>query len=81
MKTTLDISEDLMMEVKIRAARQKRKMKDIIEDALRRELGLEGIPARHSIRDIKPLKAGNMIKRTGSEDKLEEMLDDRGHPY
>ena len=35
MKTTLDLPDDLMREVKIRAATQGRKLKDVVTDAIR----------------------------------------------
>ena len=38
MKTTLDLPDDLMRAVKIRAAEEGRKMKDVIADFLRRGL-------------------------------------------
>jgi len=38
MKTTLDLPDDLMREVKIRAARDSRKLKDTVADLLRRGL-------------------------------------------
>jgi plasmid stability protein len=38
MKTTLDLPDDLMREVKIRAVRENRKLKDAIADLLRRGL-------------------------------------------
>lgn len=44
MKTTLDLPDDLMREVKIRAVTQNRKLKDAIADLLRR--GLSDRPAR-----------------------------------
>ena len=43
MKTTLDLPDDLMREVKIRAVNEKRKLKDAIADLLRR--GLSDRPA------------------------------------
>jgi plasmid stability protein len=49
MKTTLDLPDDLMRAVKIRAAEQNRKLKDVVAELLR--LGLAGQPAEtHSIR-------------------------------
>lgn len=36
MKTTLDLPDDLMRDIKIRAARENRKLKDVIADLLRR---------------------------------------------
>jgi plasmid stability protein len=38
MKTTLDLPDDLMREVKIRAARESLKLKDTVADLLRRGL-------------------------------------------
>lgn len=38
MKTTLDLPDDLMREAKIRAAREGKKLKDIVASALRRGL-------------------------------------------
>ena len=39
MKTTLDLPDELMREVKIRAVKENRKLKDAIADLLRRGLG------------------------------------------
>jgi hypothetical protein len=39
MKTTLELPDELMREVKIRAAEQNRRLKDVIADLLRRGLG------------------------------------------
>ena len=80
MKTTLDLPNDLMTAVKVRAAQENRKMKDIIAEALRRDLGLDDKSTRHSVRDIRPVAAGGMIE-TEPEDRLEDMLDARGHRY
>lgn len=41
MKTTLDLPDDLMQTVKIRAIRENRKLKDMITDLLRRGLAQE----------------------------------------
>jgi len=41
MKTTLDLPDDLMREVKIRAVNENRKLKDAIADLLRRGLSQE----------------------------------------
>gem|GEM_PF-543917 len=38
MKTTIDLPEDLVREVKMRAARQNRKLKDVFEEVFRRGL-------------------------------------------
>lgn len=39
MKTTLDLPDDLMREIKVRAAQQDRKLKDAIAELLRLGLG------------------------------------------
>jgi hypothetical protein len=51
MKTTLDLPDDLMMEVKIRAARQGKRMKDVMAETLRKGLFPEAI-ARESPKSI-----------------------------
>lgn len=48
MKTTLDLPDDLMREVKIRAARDSRKLKDTVADLLRR-----GLSQRRSERRVR----------------------------
>ncbi len=80
MKTTLDLPDELMTAVKVRAARENRKMKDIISDALRRDLGLAENRPRRSVRDIRPVSAGKVVE-TETEDRLEDLLDARGHRY
>jgi hypothetical protein len=52
-KTTLELPDDLMRAVKIRAVEEKRKLKDTVAELLRR--GLAGGPAA-------PAKAGNRVK-------------------
>jgi plasmid stability protein len=52
MKTTLDIPDELMREVKIRAIDENRKLKDMIADLLRKGLDQpEGEPAPSPIRN------------------------------
>jgi len=45
MKTTLDLPEELVREVKIRAVQENRRLKDTIADLLRRGLSQERMPA------------------------------------
>ena len=46
MKTTLDLPDDLVRAVKIRAVEENRKLKDVIADLLRRGLSQKrGVPA------------------------------------
>ena len=65
MKTTLDLPDDLMREIKVRAAREDRKLKDLVADLLRRGLRDEGekpdrirhrvkLPLIHSPHRVKP---------------------------
>ena len=81
MKTTLDLPDDVMIAVKVRAATENRKMKDIIADALRRDLGLADTSSRISVREIKPVPAGEVLLDIEPEERMEDLLDARGHRY
>ncbi len=53
MKTTLDLPDELMRAVKIRAVREDRKLKDLVADLLRRGMAeppLGELPARRRVR-------------------------------
>lgn len=53
MKTTLELPDDLMRAVKIRAASEGRRLKDVVADAIRRGLTedtAKGGPARRRVR-------------------------------
>lgn len=53
MKTTLDLPDELMKEVKVRAVHENRKLKDMVADLLRRGLQVgddPGPPARKRVR-------------------------------
>ena len=59
MKTTLDLPDTLFTEVKMRAAKQNRKMKDIIAEALRRGLeSPEPSPPPHELLEAYHAKGG-----------------------
>lgn len=45
MKTTIELPDDLMYEVKLRAVTEKRKIKDVVADALRRGLAVDVAPS------------------------------------
>lgn len=45
-KTTVDLPDDLMRQIKVRAAQQDRKLKDVLTELLRRGLGAKD-PAAH----------------------------------
>ncbi|GEM_PF-1173846 len=81
MKTTLDLPDDLMREIGIRAAREGRKLQDIISESLRRDLRLGEKAARPSLRDLAPLSVGKVRESDESEDRIGAMLNDRGHRY
>lgn len=55
MKTTLDLPDDLMREVKLRAVMQRRPLKDLVADMLRQGMGMAqsapptGLPAADSL--------------------------------
>ena len=51
MKTTLDLPDDLMRGMRIRAATQGRKLKDVVADAIRDSLG----STRALLSDVPPL--------------------------
>ncbi len=81
MKTTLELPDDLMREVKILAAREGRKMKDIISESLRRDLQISPPDQRPSLREIEPVSVGKILPFDDSEDLMEDMLNERGHRY
>ncbi len=56
MKTTLDLPDDLMRDIKVRAARENRKLKDAVADLLRRGLSRKAVePPRRRPRVTLPL--------------------------
>ncbi len=55
MKTTLDLPDDLLRDVKLRAVRDKRKLKDAVADLLRQGLAREPAATRKSRRVQLPL--------------------------
>lgn len=81
MKTTLDLPDDLMREIKILAAREGRKLKDVIADSLRRDLRIGSTDSRPSLRDLSPVSVGTLREPDDSDDRLGDMLNDRGHRY
>lgn len=72
MKTTLDLPDELMRTVKLRAVRENRKLKDMIADLLRRGLSQEpGTPATAPTRVQLPLV------RCAQHARTDEMTPDR----
>jgi len=74
MKTTIDLPDELMREIKVRAAREDRKLKDVISDLLRRGLRqAEKPPARVKL----PLIISSHPAAPGEEmtpDRIAEIL-------
>jgi plasmid stability protein len=63
MRTTLDLPDHLIAEIKIRAAKQQRKVKDIIAEVI--EQGLQCAPKKASERkeiEVKPIFNGPFPK-------------------
>jgi plasmid stability protein len=67
-KTTLDLPDDLMREIKVRAAREDRKLKDLVAELLRRGLRDESAnPDRIRNRVKLPLIEGGHPAKPGEE--------------
>lgn len=67
MKTTLDLPDDLMRTIKVRAAREDRKLKDLIAELLRRGLD-EAAPATAAPRRVQfPILKGGHPAKPGEE--------------
>jgi hypothetical protein len=71
-KTTLDLPDDLMREVKIRAVTENRKLKDAIADLLRR-----GLSQRRSDPRIRRRVALPLVRCARKARPAEEMTPDR----
>ena len=67
MKTTLDLPDDLMRTIKVRAAREDRKLKDLVEELLRRGLTAEAPQAAVRHRVKLPLIRGGHPAAPGEE--------------
>ncbi|NOX99972.1 MAG: hypothetical protein GXP30_09615 [Verrucomicrobia bacterium] len=81
MKTTLELPDNLMRKIKILAAKDGRKMKDIIAESLCRDLHIATPEARPSLRDMTPVSVGRLFENEGTEDLMEDTLNERGHRY
>lgn len=67
MKTTVELPDELMREVKVRAAQENRKLKDLIADLLRRGLDQPAEPPRVKNRVKFPLIKGTHPAAPGHE--------------
>lgn len=84
MKTTLDLPEDLVTEIKLRAALEHRKMKDVAADALRKGLRTPDTDPTKDDADIQrrlailaSLKRPNEAQHKALMDYLVEYREDR----
>lgn len=81
MKTTLEIPDDLYRDAKVKAARENRKMKDLVSEGLRLVLGLEaGCRSRPERRMGKApvlIRKGNEIPAL-TNDAMAELLEQAG---
>ncbi len=76
-RTTLDLPDDLMRSIKLRAARENRKLKDLIAELLRRGLAAEA-PSSVRYRVELPLVDCVHEARSGEEltpERVAELLD------
>lgn len=76
MKTTLDLPDDLMREVKIRAVEENRKLKDMVADLLRQGLAqpvADSAPVRRRVK--LPLFQSSHPARPG-EELTPELIDE-----
>lgn len=77
MKATFDLSDDLVRAMKIRAAEQGRKLKDVVEELLRGALALSPPPPAALRRVQLPLVSCAHEARAGSEltpERVAELL-------
>ncbi|MBN8713006.1 MAG: hypothetical protein J0H50_03400 [Xanthomonadales bacterium] len=65
MKTTLELPDELMRHLKVRAAQTDRTLKDVVTDVIRR--GLEAVPAAS---DTDPLQAWAAKLVTGADGSI-----------
>lgn len=74
MKTTLDLPDELMRSIKVKAAREDRKLKDVIADLLQRALENEP-PSKRGHRVKLPLIRGGHPAPPGEELTAERIAD------
>ncbi|MDX6766742.1 MAG: hypothetical protein SFU85_08120 [Candidatus Methylacidiphilales bacterium] len=80
MKTSLEIPDELVREIKMLAAREGRKLKDVVADSLRQTLAQRPSDPRPSLRDLKPFSVGQ-VHPILIDDRMDDLLHERGHRY
>ena len=81
MKTTIDLPEDLVREMKFRAVREGRKLRDVAEEVFRRGLAAPSPGVRHRVKlPLIPTPSGAKPFELSGERLLElEMEAEEGH--
>jgi len=80
-KATLNLPDDLIREIERLAVREGRTMEDIIVDSLSRDLCVGLSEPKTSVRELKPISVGRLLQPMSSSDRMEDLLNDRGHCY
>jgi len=75
MRTTVDISDDLMIELKRISAERRRPLKELIEDAIRSSLAKRGEPHRQEESTRVLTYRGRGVQRGVNLDSMRELLD------
>lgn len=81
MKTSLEIPDELIRDIRILAAIEGKKLKEIVAESLQNHLALKASHDGISIRDIEPVSLGRQLLDDDESDNLDEMLNERGHRY
>lgn len=81
MKTSMEIPDELVRDIKILAAREGKKLKEIVAESLEARLRQASMVPETSLRDLKPVSVGEVFHPDPDADRLEEMLNERGHRY
>jgi plasmid stability protein len=75
MKTTLDLPEELVREMKIRAAREGRKLREVATEVIQKGLSIPAPAEKVAAKRIKfPLFKGGKATRQFTPEELDEIL-------
>ena len=75
MRTTVDISDDLLIELKRVAAETRRSLKDLIEDAIRTALARRHSSGEYGTAEKVITYRGRGVKHGVNLDSMQELLD------
>lgn len=79
MRTTLDIPDEVMTSLKVKAAQEGKKMKTLVEEALREFLQLQ--ERKEPSSEALPTFSVGKVLKEDMKDIREEVLDARGDRY